>query len=305
MDIREPRFAGLFYPANRTELIRSLEWCFKHDLGPGLLPTEVEPSQMYNIRSAVAPHAGYIYSGPCAAHTYLAIREDRIPDTVIILGPNHTGYGSPISVYPRGIWRTPLGDVKIDTEIANKLISTDPFEADTLAHLEEHSIEVQLPFMQFTFRKEFKIVPITIMDQRLKVIRNVAGAIYDLMEESNKNIIVIATSDMSHYVPNDVAYERDLKALERVEKLDVEGFYEVVERENVTACGIGPIAASMLIAKYSGSKGALLKYYTSGDITGDQSAVVGYASVIFGDIPFRIKRYKVRKEKIQEAPLPV
>ncbi len=270
-----------------------------------MLPKNITPSGIHNIISAIVPHAGYIYSGPCAAHTYLAIREDRIPETVIILGPNHTGYGAPVSVYPRGIWRTPLGDIEVDEEIAKKLISMEPFRADTLAHLEEHSIEVQLPFMQYTFEKEFRIVPIALMDQRLEVMRNVAGAIYDVIEESDKDIIVLATSDMSHYVPNDMAYERDLQALEYVEKMDVENFYRIVERENITACGIGPIAVAMLVARFSGSKGLLLKYYTSGDITGDKSAVVGYASLIFGEIPFRIERSRAKKEKIHEVPLAV
>lgn len=302
-EIREPVVAGFFYPGNATELIKCLEWCFKHELGPQRAPDGVESLGLYRIRSAIVPHAGYIYSGPCAAYTYIAIKEDRIPETFIIIGPNHTGYGAPVSVFPKGIWRTPLGDVEVDEEVVNKLTSMEPFKVDKFAHLEEHSIEVQIPFLQYTFGKEFKIVPITLMDQRLRTARDVAGAIFDLMQEVNKDIIVLASSDMSHYVPQRVAYERDLKALEYIENLDVDGFYRVIEQENVTACGVGPIAVAALIAKAFGVRGALLKYYTSGDISGDKTAVVGYASMIFGENPPKVERPKARKEKIREAPL--
>ncbi len=303
MSIREPAVAGFFYPATKSKLIESLEWCFRHELGPQLLPSEVPSEGKYNIRSAIVPHAGYIYSGPCAAHVYLAIKEDRIPDTVILLGPNHSGLGPPISVYPRGVWRTPLGDVPIDEELATKLTGYEVFSSDKTAHLEEHSLEVQLPFLIYTFQREFRIIPITIMDHRLKTMRDVAGIIYDIIEESNKDILVLATSDMSHYVPHEEAYDRDWKALERVEAIDVEGFYEVIETENVSACGVGPIAVAMLVARFFNSKGIVLQYYTSGDITGDKSLVVGYASVAYGDFIMKPPR-RGRIEKVKEALIP-
>ncbi|MCR8487026.1 MAG: AmmeMemoRadiSam system protein B [Crenarchaeota archaeon] len=302
-EVREPAVAGFFYPGSVTELMKCLEWCFKHELGPQRTPGEVEPSGKYRIKSAIVPHAGYIYSGPCAAHVYVTIKEDRVPETIIILGPNHTGYGAPVSVFPRGIWRTPLGDTKVDDTIAEKLASMEPFKADKLAHLEEHSIEVQIPFLQYVLNKEFKIVPIVLMDQRLRTAREVAGAIYDLMQEVDKDIIVLASSDMSHYVSQKSAYEKDLKALEYVINLDIEGFYDVVEQDNITICGVGPIAVAALVAKSFGVQGALLKYYTSGDISGDKTAVVGYASLVFGENPPRTERSRVRREKIKEAPL--
>ncbi len=303
MDTRSPAVAGFFYPAKRDKLLESLKWCFKHNLGPGMLPEEVSSENKYKIKSAVVPHAGYIYSGPCAAHTYLAIKEDRIPDTVILIGPNHRGLGAPVAVYPRGIWKTPIGDVNVDEEIATKLIGYEVFSSDITAHLEEHSLEVQLPFMLFTFQKEFKIVPITMMDQRLRTAREIAGIIADIMDESSKDIIVIASSDMSHYVPHEEAYDRDWMALEKAERLDVEGFYEVIETENVSACGVGPIAIAMLVAKFFNKRGAVLQYYTSGDITGDKGLVVGYASIIYGDLMIIPRRAKRKKEAIYEAPL--
>ncbi|MEX0569433.1 MAG: AmmeMemoRadiSam system protein B [Candidatus Njordarchaeota archaeon] len=303
MEVREPVVAGFFYPAEKNKLIESLKSCFMHELGPKILPSDVTPQNKYNLKSVIVPHAGYIYSGPCAAHSYMAIREDRVPDTFIMIGPNHSGLGTMISVYPRGIWRTPLGDVKIDEEVASKLIKNDMFAEDKLAHLEEHSLEVQLPFMIYTFEKEFQIVPISVMDQKLKTMREVAGVIYDIMEESEKDIMIIASSDMSHYVPYSEAYDRDWKALEKAEAMDEDGFYEVIERENVSACGYGPIAVAMMVAKYFYSKGIVLQYYTSGDITGDKSLVVGYASIVYGDFIMAPPRKQRRKEAIREVPL--
>ena len=303
MDIREPAVAGFFYPSSRNKLIESLEWCFKHELGPGSLPSEVPSEGQYKIRTAVVPHAGYIYSGPCAAHVYLAIKEDRIPDTVVLIGPNHSGFGAPVAVYPRGAWRTPLGDIKVDEDIVTKLLGNEVFKPDKTAHIQEHSLEVQLPFMIYAFQKEFKIVPITVMDQRLKTMREVAGVIADIMDESQKDIILIASSDMSHYVPQEEAYDRDWKALERAEALDVNGFYEVIEIEQVSACGVGPIAVAMLVAQYFNNKGAVLQYYTSGDITGDKGLVVGYASIVYGDFIIMPPRKRPRKERVREVPL--
>jgi len=303
MSVREPAVAGFFYPRKKEKLLETLKWCYKHELGPKILPEDIVPDGRYNIKSAIAPHAGYIYSGPCAAHTYLAIKEDHIPETIILIGPNHHGLGPPISVYTAGTWRTPIGDIKVDEEIAMKLVGYEYFTADKTAHIEEHSLEVQLPFMIYTFQREFKIVPIVMMDQRLKTARETAGIIFDIIDESKKDIIVVASSDMSHYVPYEEAYTRDQKALERAESLDIEGFYETIEIENVSACGVGPMAIAMLIAKFYNSRGALLQYYTSGDITGDRGLVVGYASLIYGDLMMAPRKVKRKKEIIYEAPL--
>ncbi len=303
MDVREPAVAGVFYPASKDKLLELLEWCFKHELGPKTSPSEVSPEGKHNIVSAVVPHAGYVYSGPCAAHTYLAIREDRIPDTVILIGPNHSGLGAPVAVYPRGVWRSPLGDIKVDEELAMKIVGFDIFTADKTAHLEEHSLEVQIPFMIYTFRKEIKIVPITMMDQRLKTVKEAAGVLYDVIEEYDKDVIVIASSDMSHYIPYEDAYDRDWRALEIAEKMDVDRFYETIEMEGVSACGYGPMGIAMLIARYHNKRGAVLQYYTSGDITGDRGLVVGYASIIYGDIIMAPPRRMRPREKIREVPL--
>lgn len=301
MSIRNPVVSGFFYPENPVELVKMLEWAFTHPLGPGTLPTNIEPTNAYGVVSGIVPHAGYAYSGPAAAHTYLAIRMDRVPHTIIILGPNHTGLGYPISVYPKGVWKTPLGNFEVDEKIVNKLAGADIVKMDTIAHTEEHSIEVQLPFIAYSLGTNVKIVPIAIMDQRLKTMRELAGIIIDIIEESEKDIIVLASSDMSHYVPMDLAYENDLEALKFVTTFDETNFYRIIEEKHVSACGYGPITVAMLVAKFLGAKGKLLKYYTSGDIVGNKHSVVGYASVVFAKRAEEIQFKTQVKERIVEA----
>ncbi|MHA1615763.1 MAG: MEMO1 family protein [Candidatus Njordarchaeales archaeon] len=298
--LREPAVAGYFYEGRKDKLMEQIKWAFLHPLGPGRLP-EQSPGTSRNLIAAQVPHAGYIYSGPAAAHVYYALHQDGKPETFIILGPNHTGFGSAVSVYPKGIWRTPLGDVKIDEEFSRELLKYEPFEEDLLAHASEHSIEVQIPFIQFTFGNDVKIVPITLLDQRLETANKIAEGILKAKEALDKDIIVLASSDMSHYEPHEEARLKDLQAIEYIENLDVEGLYRYILSENVTMCGYGPVMVAMIIAKYLNATGLLLQYYTSGDITGDKHAVVGYASIIFGRGLIKPKR---RTLEIKE-PLPV
>jgi AmmeMemoRadiSam system protein B len=206
---------------------------------------------------------------------------DGKPDIAVVFGPNHTGYGSALAVMNEGSWRTPLGDVKIDGETANKIVKESRIvDVDDSAHSSEHSIEVQLPFLQYLYGSEFKIVPICFLMQDLQSAKEVGKAVAKVL--AGKNAVVIASSDMTHYEPQERASKKDKQALEAVEAMDEDRFYSVVESQRISACGYGPIVALISAAKGLGAKEAkLLSYKTSGDITGDHSSVVGYAAVCF------------------------
>ncbi|PIU59476.1 hypothetical protein COS86_04070 [Candidatus Bathyarchaeota archaeon CG07_land_8_20_14_0_80_47_9] len=229
----------------------------------------------------ICPHAGYMFSGPIAAHAYYELAIDGKPDVVVLLGPNHTGYGSALAVMNEGIWRTPLGDVEVDSAVANQIVQVSGIvDVDDSAHSMEHSIEVQLPFLQYLYDSKFKIVPICFLMQDLSSAREVGKAVGKVL--AGKNAVVIASSDMTHYEPQERAERKDRMALEAVEAMDEAKFYSTVETQNITACGYGPIAALITASKSLGAKEAkLLCYKTSGDIVGDYSSVVGYAAVRF------------------------
>jgi len=206
---------------------------------------------------------------------------DGKPDTVVILGPNHTGYGSALSVANGGVWRTPLGDVEVDAEVADALVKeTRLLDVDELAHRYEHSIEVQLPFLQFLYGNEFRFVPVCFQLQDFASAEEVGFALAEVL--ADRNAVVIASSDFTHYESHASASRKDKAALKAVEEMDAKRFLSVVEAENVTACGYGPIAAVITAAKgLLAKESRLLSYRTSGDITGDKSSVVGYAAVSF------------------------
>ncbi|MFP3346051.1 MAG: AmmeMemoRadiSam system protein B [Sulfolobaceae archaeon] len=285
--IRIPAVAGAFYEADPEKLKEQIKECFLHPLGPGGLPSipKEKPQRRDNL-FFIVPHAGYMYSGPVAAHSYYYLAQEGKPDTVIILGPNHTGLGSFVSVWLKGKWRTPLGEVEIDEDIAMELVRlTGIVDIDEKAHLYEHSVEVQVPFLQYLFGSEFKIVPIVIMMQTPDVAEMLADGISKIMKiyEKKKDIVVIASSDLNHYEPHDKTIEKDNMAITEIEKLDYKGLFKVVEEKDVTACGYGPIMTVLILAKKFGKKPYVLKHATSGDTSGDKSAVVGYLSVRFGD----------------------
>ncbi len=222
-----------------------------------------------------------MYSGPVAASAFYELAIDGKPDTVVLLGPNHTGYGSALALMREGVWRTPLGDVEIDSALADKILhETNLIDADELAHRYEHSIEVQLPFLQFLYGNKFKIVPICFQLQDYESAVEVGMALTEALAESNT--VVIASSDMTHYEPAKTASEKDQAALKAVTDMDAKRFYETVETQNITACGFMPITSLITYANGVGAKEAkILSYHNSGDITGDHSSVVGYASVSF------------------------
>jgi AmmeMemoRadiSam system protein B len=277
LKIRRPAQAGSFYSGTAESLKKQIEACFEHKLGPGKKPTVQQGPR--NIVGLVCPHAGYMYSGPVAAHSYYNLASDGKPDTVVIFGPNHSGWGSGLAVMNEGIWRTPLGDVQIDEAAAAEILRKSKIiDVDDSAHAHEHSIEVQLPFLQYLYNAAFKFVPICFLMQDLESCREVGQAVAEALK--GKNAVIIASTDMTHYEPQERAEEKDRKALVSLETLDENTFYSVVDSYRITACGYGPVVALITAAKILGAKkGRVLCYNTSGDVTGDYSAVVGYASV--------------------------
>jgi AmmeMemoRadiSam system protein B len=274
MKTRRPAVSGMFYAGTAGELKEQIEWCYKHELGPGTIP-RVNSRGLREIVAIVVPHAGYYYSGPVAAHAYKELAEDGIFDTAVILGPNHTGYGYPVSLWAGGGWSTPLGEVEVNKKLAQRLLG-DVIKADETAHIHEHSIEVQLPWLQYLYGK-VKIVPITMLAQDIETARIVGKSI----GQAGDNLIVIASSDFTHYEPHSVAMEKDSSVIEAIIALDEEELYERCERLGCTMCGYGPVAAAIVASKeMKGKKASLLKYATSGDTSGDFSRVVGYGSIV-------------------------
>ena len=277
MQLRKPAVAGTFYAGSPRELTEQIESCYKSELGPGTMP-QVNSQGSREIVAVVVPHAGYYYSGPVAAHAYKELANDGIFDAAIILGPNHTGYGPLVSLWARGEWETPLGRVEVDEGFAANLLKEGRgmIEADEKAHMHEHSIEVQLPWLQHLYG-ELKIVPIAMMAQDIETARTIGEAISKI----GGNTVIIASSDFSHYEPGPVAADKDRSVIEAIINLDEEELYRRRESLDSTMCGFGPIASAIVAAKEMKAKGAtLLKYATSGDTTGDFSRVVGYASIV-------------------------
>jgi len=274
MKIRKPAVSGMFYAGTASELEEQIEWCYKHELGPGAIP-QVNSKGLREIVAIVVPHAGYYYSGPVAAHAYKELADDGIFDTAVILGPNHTGYGYPVSLWLGASWSTPLGEVEINKELGQRLLGK-VIKADETAHIHEHSIEVQLPWLQHLYKK-VKIVPITMLAQDIETARTVGKAI----SQAGDNLIIIASSDFTHYEPHSIAMEKDSSVIEAIVALDEEELYERCENLNCTMCGYGPVASAIVAAKEMKAKRAsLLKYATSGDTSGDFSRVVGYTSIV-------------------------
>jgi len=272
-----PAVAGMFYPSSPESLKAEIEHSFLHRIGPGRLPRK--PGGDRNPPSLISPHAGYVYSGPVAAHGYLQLENRIKPETVVILGPNHYGVGSPVSIYPSGEWVTPLGSVKVDEKLALKLAEiSDVFTLDEFSHSREHSIEVQVPFLQYVLG-EFKVLPICILDQSLETCIEVGGALAEALK-NYRSFLLVASTDLTHYEPDEIAKQKDEMALQRIVELDVEGLYEVIRRHEISMCGYGPVAAVLEASKRLGaSESEVLRHATSGDITGDRGAVVGYASI--------------------------
>jgi AmmeMemoRadiSam system protein B len=278
LKVRSPCQAGAFYSGTKSSLTKQIESCFLHKFGPGKLP-EVNRKGKRNIVAVVCPHAGYMYSGAVAANSYYAMAKDGVPKTCVIIGPNHTGMGSGVSLMTEGAWETPIGVSPIDTDLAKSIREqTNIIDIDESAHRLEHSIEVQLPFIQYVYGLDVKLVPICMMMQDLTTSCEVGEAISNAVNGSN--VVIIASSDMTHYESQAAASKKDRLVIESILSLDEESLQKVVESQSISMCGYGPITAAIRAAKLLGAKTAsLLSYKTSGDITQDKSAVVGYAAV--------------------------
>ena len=286
--IRSAAAAGQFYPGSEESLLKQIKENFLDSRGTKKLPKISNKNK--KIIGVVVPHAGYIFSGAIASHSFFNIADNGFADTFIILGPNHTGHGSGISVMTEGDWQTPLGNVKINNEIAKKL-QKDIIDSDQNAHIYEHSIEVQLPFLQF-ISKEFDFVPICMMMQDIDTATEVGNIIAESIKTTDKKVVIIASSDFSHVGFNymsmppegmgvdEYAKKQDKLAIDKILKLDAQGLVKTVQENNISMCGYGPVSAMLVAAKMLGaSKAELLKYGTSYEVYPNTSCV-GYGSII-------------------------
>jgi len=262
---RAPAVAGRFYPAQPAELRRELE---------GYLQEQPRQAAI----GCVVPHAGILYSGHVAGAVYARLQPFS---TYIILCPNHSGYGRPLAILSEGEWETPLGDALIDAELAGELKRACPLlEEDEAAHRLEHSLEVQLPFLQ-CLQTSFRFVPIAVGVGRYDPLEELGRAVAQVAGRAKERPLVVASSDLNHYEPDAVNRAKDHKAIERIVALDPRGLYDTVRRENISMCGFGPTVAMLTAAKLLGAtRGELVRYANSGDVTGDRSQVVGYAGIL-------------------------
>lgn len=277
MRVRTPAVAGMFYPKEKNGLKTTINDCFLHSFGPGKLP----PSEsVKNIYGVICPHAGYAYSGPIATHSYYAISSEKF-EVVIIIGPNHWGVGCNVATMKEGEWQTPLGNVEVDSELCKELNKISKIiELDFFSHTREHSIEVQVPMLQEIFPHRFKIIPIILISQDYTTAKEVGSAVAKIAKI--KKSIIIGSSDLTHYEENNFAHKQDKSLIEPILRLDLDSFYQILQENQISACGYGAIASTMIACKELGAtKGTLLKYATSGDITGDKTSVVGYPSIVF------------------------
>ena len=264
--VREPVVAGQFY-AGRAGALRK-------EVDSYLLEETVRQP----VLGAVVPHAGYIYSGEVAGAVYSSMEAAPF---YVILGPNHTGMGAPVAVMSPGSWRTPLGEVSIAGDLAAVILDRcREAEEDEEAHAREHSIEVQLPFLQVS-AGEFSFVPIALSEQPLDVYRELGGAVAEAVRKASGPVVILASSDMTHYEPAAAAKKKDNAALEAIEALDEELLVRRVRDLGITMCGCAAAAVMLAAVKELGATSArLVKYMTSGDRSGDQESVVGYAGVV-------------------------
>ena len=276
MQTRTPAVAGMFYPGEKKELKKIIKECFLHKFGPGQIPPSSIKKKIFGV---ICPHAGYIYSGPIAAQSVYAISNDP-KDLYVIVGPNHWGIGSNVATMKDCKWNTPLGDVEVDSEAADEISHlSEIIDIDYFSHTREHSLEVQIPILQEMY-SDFKILPISMINQNNDAAKDIGLAIAKIAEK--KKVMIVGSSDFTHYEQNEFAHKQDMALIEPILKLDVKEFYDVLEERNVSACGYGAIAATMTASKKLGAtKGELLKYATSGDVTGDTSSVVGYGAIVF------------------------
>jgi AmmeMemoRadiSam system protein B len=264
--IRQPFAAGRFYPGSAAEI---------REMMAVLVDKKTKKEAAIGL---LMPHAGYPYSGPVAG---AAISRVRLGDTAIIMGPSHTGLGQPFSIMTEGSWQTPLGEVEIDSKLGEKLLAvSDYLQEDAAAHLYEHAVEVQVPFLQY-LKPDIRIVPIILASAPAEVYKAIGRDIARAIRESKAKTIIIASGDMTHYEPQQVAEEKDKQAIAAMLKLDEDELTRRYQELEISMCAYGPVVCLITAAKELGATGAeLVRYQTSGDTTGDYSGVVGYAGII-------------------------
>jgi AmmeMemoRadiSam system protein B len=264
--VRHPAVAGQFYPKDQNRLLADLQSYMR-----------VEPEAAPAL-GCIAPHAGYVYSGHVAGAVYAHV---AVPQRCIVLCPNHTGYGTPLSMMSQGVWETPLGEVAIDSSLAGSLLRAfPPLCEDSDAHRGEHAIEVQLPFL-LARRGDLRFIPIAIGTRQYSALEGLGHAIANVIADCDERVLVVASSDMNHYESDAVTRAKDQRAIERILALDSTGLNEVVTQEHVSMCGYGPAIVMLTAAKQMGATSAeLVKYATSGDVSGDRRMVVGYAGIV-------------------------
>ena len=262
---RQPAVAGQFYPGSEATLRAALSQ---------LIPEHASPKQVHGI---ISPHAGYVYSGAIAGRVYAQI---VIPATVLVIGPNHHGAGAAAALYPDGEWLTPLGPVPVNSRLNSLLLHHGPYlRSDSVAHRNEHSLEVQLPFIRY-LRPDVTISALCIGHGDYAPLRDIGLGIAAAIREYGEEVLIVASSDMTHYESADAARRKDRLALDRALALDGKGLLEVCHSQRITMCGVVPATVMIEAALQLGaSRADLVAYGTSGDVTGDNNQVVGYAAV--------------------------
>ncbi len=269
--IRQPAVAGRFYPDHPAEAQREVDAHLR----------AAAASPKHRAIACVVPHAGWLYSGHVAAAVYARL---ELPPRIIILCPRHYPMGQPLAILTEGAWRTPLGDAPVDAELAAAVARACPLlREDAAAHAHEHSLEVQLPFLQ-RLVPDFRFVPIALGTDRFQAFEDLGRALAEVVareQEARREVLLMASSDMNHYESDAVTRVKDRKAIDRVLALDARGLYETVRGEGISMCGYGPTTAMLVAAKQLGATRAeLVKYATSGDVSGDFDRVVGYAGIV-------------------------
>lgn len=257
---------------NDASLKREVESCLKEAAVP-------DGTGLVEARGVIVPHAGYEYSGAVACAVYARV---EIPGALVILGPNHTGLGEPLGVQTDGTWSTPFGDVEVDGKLASAILKgSRVLKADTQCHAYEHSIEVQVPFLQHFAKHRFGFVPISMREYDLADCKDIGASIAKAIGEGERQVLVVASTDFTHYEPQAEAESKDKLAIEAIRSMDPRTLFDVVVEHEISMCGVGPVAATMYACRELGAMRAqLVKYETSGARTGDYGAVVGYAGII-------------------------
>ncbi len=266
--VRSPAVAGQFYPGSEASLVKTLQ---------ALVP-EIQPEKRKQALAVVSPHAGYVYSGGVAGET---IGRVQVPENVVILGPNHTGHGAPLALMGHGSWSMPMGDVPVNEEFAALIAKSSPhIEVDDAAHRFEHSLEVQVPFLQY-LQKNLAIAPIVVSHVPYATCAAVGQGLAEAIKSFARPVLIVASTDMTHYESRRSASAKDSQALDRIKALDPEGLYNTVVGQRISMCGIMPTTVALVAALTLGAKKAeLIRYTDSGETSGDTDQVVGYAGLV-------------------------